>query len=89
MGHPSCVVVAGHCVPHCCATHSRSPDVMLRILVYLLLLVAVTAMPSSLESQLFCYVPTPAVSAAFAKSMAMVEYAAASLASAASDVKAS
>ena len=33
---------------------------MLRMTVYLLLLVAVMAMPSSVESQLFCYVPTPA-----------------------------
>ena len=55
---------------------------MLRMLIGLLLLVAITAMPSSVESQLFCYVPTPAVSAAFAKSMALVDYAAARLASA-------
>ena len=86
MGHPLWYPFGVHSVWRFPPT---MPGIVWRALLCIALLCAsVTAMPSSLEQSMFCFVPTSDVSAAFAKAMSSVSYASARLVTAAQDTRA-
>ena len=66
----------------------KAPQAMLRIAIILFVLIGFAQAMPTLEQSLFCYIPTPEVSAAFHKAVNTVSYASAQLVSAASDVRA-